>query len=177
MRSTADARNPRKRARNAVATKTCPSCGAEVPAAATRCKHCFHDFTAEPPRKNGLLIILGFLAVMVTIGFGSFAYVFHFTTADKYLVDAETKSIIVTRKSASNDVTSDRVTFDQVKRIEYVVGGEKSTYEIVAVTNDNDRLIIARSNDNPLEADATHYGNVMGKPVETVKNVSGFGEK
>lgn len=158
-----------------MATKTCPSCGAEVPAAATRCKHCFHDFTAEPPRKSGPVIILAFLAAMVVLGVATFAYVFYFNVSEKFVVDAETRSIIVTRKSASNDVSTERVSFDDVSRIEYVVGGEKSTYEVVAVTTKNDRLIIQRSNDSQLSAEATHIATIMGKTVTEVKNISGFG--
>ena len=45
-----------------MSTKTCPSCGADVPEAAPRCKHCFHDFTEVPQRSSsglmGLLVEL-----------------------------------------------------------------------------------------------------------------------
>jgi len=40
-------------------TKTCPSCGAEVPSSAFRCKDCFHDFNAQKGRNWGPIMLLG----------------------------------------------------------------------------------------------------------------------
>ena len=40
--------------------KTCPSCGADVPESATRCKSCFHDFAADAvptSRKVGPILL------------------------------------------------------------------------------------------------------------------------
>ena len=48
-----------------MATKTCPSCGEDVPVVADRCKHCFHDFNEAPPKKSGLFGLMLLLAAMV----------------------------------------------------------------------------------------------------------------
>ena len=48
-----------------MATKTCPSCGEDVPVAASRCKHCFHDFTEVQKKRNPLVGMLAFLAVLL----------------------------------------------------------------------------------------------------------------
>jgi len=54
-----------------VDTKTCPSCNAEVPTAAERCKHCFHDFTEAPvKRANPLLPFLLLIAACGIVGGG-----------------------------------------------------------------------------------------------------------
>jgi dihydropyrimidinase len=49
-----------------VATKTCPSCDAEVPAAALRCKYCFHDFTEAPPNSLAEFLDVPILIVHVS---------------------------------------------------------------------------------------------------------------
>ena len=49
---------------------------ADVPAAAARCKHCFHDFTEAPPKSkaSGLVGFLGLLALMAVIGAGTMGH-------------------------------------------------------------------------------------------------------
>ena len=83
-----------------MATKTCPACGAEVPQVAQRCKHCFHDFDETPVKKRGLVILLGFVAMMAIFGASTLAWVFYFSVAEKIVVDAETQSIVISRTSA-----------------------------------------------------------------------------
>ena len=51
-----------------MATKTCPSCGEEVPVAAARCKSCFYDFNEEPEQnKSGMM---GLLVLFRGYGYG-----------------------------------------------------------------------------------------------------------
>ena len=38
--------------------KTCPSCSAEVPFEASRCKHCFHDFSEAQVKKSNPMVAL-----------------------------------------------------------------------------------------------------------------------
>ena len=51
--------------------KTCPSCDEDVPVAASRCKHCFHDFNEVSVKNNALLPIMAGLAAMAVIGAGT----------------------------------------------------------------------------------------------------------
>ena len=58
-----------------MATKTCPSCGEEVPVVAARCKSCFYDFNEEPEQnKSGMMGLLVLFAAMAMVGMGVFWY-------------------------------------------------------------------------------------------------------
>lgn len=158
-----------------MATKDCPSCGATVPVEAARCKHCFHDFSETPRRKSGPVVLLGFFAAMAVIGAGTLWYIYTQRAQERIVVDQETSSIVITRKTASATDT-ERVTFDSVEKIEHVMGGEQAMFEVVAVTLDGKRYVIKQSDDSPLVGDAEHIAAVMDKPMVQVKNVRGFGE-
>lgn len=159
-----------------MATKTCPSCAAEVPVAASRCKYCFHDFTEAPPKKkSGLVGLALLLAAMAIFGAGTLGYIFYFQAAERTVVDQETKSIVITRTTATNTST-ERVPFDRVTKVEHVMGGEKATFEVVAVTGDGSRYIIKQSDEKPLQGDAEHIASVIGKPMEEVRNIKTFGD-
>ena len=156
-----------------MSTKNCPSCGADVPSAVQRCKHCFHDFTEVPAKKSGPIVLLGAITLTLVLALGIVGYMFTTMAAEKTVVDEETTSIIVTRKSVTGDVKSERYTFDSISRVEYVTGGDKSLYEVVAVTNDNKRVYVQRSSDQPLGPEAAHIATVLNKPLVTVNNVQG----
>lgn len=157
-----------------MATKTCPSCGEEVPVVAARCKSCFYDFNEEPEtRKSGTMGLLVLFAAMALVGMGVFYYLHTQVAAERVVVEAETQTIIITRKSAAKTEAT-RIDFADVKRLEYVLGGETATYEIVAVTSDDNRYILKASNDTPLDGPAEQYARTVKKPLEQVKNVRTF---
>ncbi len=158
-----------------MATKSCPSCSAEVPVEASRCKHCFHDFTEDPPKKSGPLVLLGFLAAMLVVGGATLAYIFHFNAAERIVVDQETHSIVITR-TASTGTDTERVSFDRVSKVEHVMGGEDAMFEVVAVTADGKRYVVQSSDDKPLTGHAQHIAAVIDKPFVEVKNIKGFGD-
>lgn len=159
-----------------MATKTCPSCAAEVPVAASRCKYCFHDFTEAPPKKkSGLIGLAALLALMAVIGTGTLGYVYYYQAAERTVVDQETKSIVITRTTATGTST-ERVDFERVVKVEHVMGGENATFEVVAVTSDGERVIIKQSDEKPLKGDAEHIASVIGKPMEEVRNIKTFGD-
>lgn len=158
-----------------MSTKDCPSCGAVVPVAAARCKHCFHDFSEKPKKNSGPLVLLGFLALMAIIGSGTLWYVYTQRAQERIVVDEETQSIVITRKTASSTDT-ERVAFDRIEKIEHVMGGDRAMFEVVAVTLDGKRYIIKQSEDAPLTGHAEHIASVVDKPYVPVKNVRGFGD-
>lgn len=160
-----------------MSTKICPSCDAEVPASATRCKHCFYEFGGEgTKKKSGVMPFLIALAAMVSIGAGVMWYVLNHQAVKKNVViDEETHSIVWTKVSAKG-VETDRVIFDDVEKVEFVIGGSTSTYEVAVITDDGSRKMLRESSDTSLKGYAEHIAHVMEKPFEEVKKVQGFGE-
>jgi uncharacterized protein (DUF1786 family) len=159
-----------------VANKNCPSCGESVPAAASRCKHCFHDFNEEAPKKSFSLVgFMAFLLVLASLGAGTLAYVYYSQVQEKIVVDVETQSIVFTRTSTSK-TTSERLAFADVVKIEHVLGGETATFEVVAITAKGERYIINQSSEGTLRGYAEHIAAVMDKPIEDVKTIKTFGD-
>jgi hypothetical protein len=158
-----------------MSTKSCPSCSAEVPQEALRCKHCFHDFNAEPEKKNSPLPLLFFFALIAMMGMGTFSYIYKNNAAERIVVDQETESIVITRKTAS-ETTTRRISFASIDKVEHVMGGKKSMFEVVAVTNSGDRVVLKRSDDKPQQGHAEHMARVMEKPYVEVRNIKTFGD-
>ena len=159
-----------------MATKTCPSCGEEVPVVAARCKSCFYDFNEEPEQnKSGMMGLLVLFAAMAMVGMGVFWYLHTQVAAERVVVEEETQSIIITRKSAAKTEAT-RVAFNEVTRVEYVLGGETAMYEIVAVGINGERYVVQASDDAPLDVRAEHVARTMDKPFERVKNVKTFAD-
>ncbi len=158
-----------------MATKTCPSCQEEVPTAAPRCKHCFHDFTEAPPKKSGgPIALLGMLAVMALIAAGVFWLKGQRPGAESVMVDAETSSITFVTKYKDRTET-DRVQFSEVANVEYAIGGS-SQYEIAVVTLSGERWVLESSESKPLNGQAEHYAAVIDKPLVEKNEVRGFGD-
>ncbi|MEC9389654.1 MAG: hypothetical protein VX944_06225 [Myxococcota bacterium] len=157
-----------------MALKTCPSCGEEVPVVALRCKSCFYDFNEEPEaRESGTMGLLVLFAAMALVGMGVFYYLHTQVAAERVVVEEETQTIIITRKSAAKTEAT-RIEFADITRVEYVLGGETATYEIVAVTGDGNRYVVKASDDSPLDGHAEQVARTVEKPLERVKNVRTF---
>ena len=159
-----------------MATKTCPSCMADVPVVASRCKHCMHDFTQKPKSSSGgPLAFLGMLALMAMIGGGVFYYVQGRAAAEKIVIDEETSSVIITKKYADSTET-DRIMFDEVAKLELVTGGSAATWEVVLITHGDERKTIRLSDDKSLKGYAEHVASVMDKPLVERSEARGFGD-
>jgi hypothetical protein len=159
-----------------MATKTCPSCDADVPVVATRCKSCFFDFNEKPPAKsNGAMGLLLLFAAMGAVGLGVFWYLSTQVATERVVVDEETQTIIITRKS-STKTEATRVAFGDVEKIEYLLGGGAGTYSITAVGKGGERHLIQASDDSPLQARAQHIAKTMKKPLDEVRAFKTFGD-
>ena len=159
-----------------MATKSCPSCGEEVPAVAARCKSCFFDFNEEhEPEKSGLIGLLVLFAAMAMVGMSVFWYLHTQVAAERVVVEEQTQSIIITRKSAAKTEAT-HIPFNEVTRIEYVIGGDTAKFEIIAVSISGERYVIQASDDSPLDTRAEHVSRTMDKPLEKVTNVTTFGD-
>jgi hypothetical protein len=150
-----------------MSTKDCPSCGAEVPASATRCKECFHDFTSDQQKGFsfvGPLIVLGSVAAMAIVGSIVLVLVFIQPIEQRILVDEDTRSIVWTTKRRTG-IETERVMFDQVVKLEH--SGSGGTFQVIAITTDGDRKII-QEDSRPLDMEGRHYANLMEKPFEDI---------
>jgi len=150
--------------------KDCPSCAATVPAVARLCKHCFHDFEAEVPKKSNSNTLIGFLAMLVLlggIGTAMFSYLYENQAAEKMVVDAETQSLVLTRTSARGTTTT-RVNFADITKVEYVKSpGE---FSVVAVDKNDDRYTVQISG-KPIDGHAEHIANIIDTPMVEVNNL------
>jgi len=161
-----------------VSTKTCPSCGEIVPAVVNRCKHCFHEFDGAAPKKSsGMLLIAATLAAMVCVGAVAMWYlVNHQAVKRNVVIDQETSSVVWTRTS-SNGTETDRLAFDRIKEIEFVIGGKRATWEVYVNTTDDGKKLLHQSSESSLQGYVDHIANVMDKPVVEVRNLKNFDEK
>lgn len=148
--------------------KECPACGVEVPASATRCKECFHDFTEQGPRPLamfvGPLIVLGALASLAVVGAAILLFVYSQPIEERILVDEDTRSIIWTTKYRTG-VETDRIMFDQVVKVEH--SGHGGIFQVVAITTDGEHKVIQEGK-QPLASEGRHYAKLMEKPFEDV---------
>jgi len=159
-----------------MSTKSCPSCAEEIPVAAPRCKHCFHDFSEEPaPKGKGLLGLLGLLAAMAVIGATTFWFVSGRAGQENIVVDEETHSIVFTTKY-SDRMETDRITFDEVANVELVMGGSEATWVVNVVTNTGERRALKLSDGQSLKGYAEHIAAVMDKPLVENSKARGFGD-
>jgi hypothetical protein len=159
-----------------MASKTCPSCNEDVPVAAPRCKHCFHDFTEAPQKKGrGLVGFLGMLAAMAVLAAGTFWFVNERAGQEMIVIDEETSSIVFTTKYSDRTET-DRVNFDEVTSVELVMGGSEATWEVAILTLDGERHVVNLSDDKSLHGYAEHIAAVMDKPLVEKNNRRGFGD-
>lgn len=156
-----------------MSTKDCPSCGADVPSSATRCKECFHDFSEQPRGMSwtGPLMLLGSVAAMAVVGTITLGVIVSQPVEERILVDEDTRSVVWTRKFRTG-LETDRLMFEDVIKLEYVIKSN-GTFEVRAVTVDGDRKIIHEDR-RPLKSEATRYAQLMDKPLEEVDNTSGF---
>jgi hypothetical protein len=160
--------------------KTCPSCGAEVPSAASRCKHCFHEFGGGegiPKKSSGLVLLLATLAAMLCVGAAAMWYVVnHQAVKRNVVIDQETQSVVWTRTSSQGTET-DRLAFENIKEIEFVIGGKRATWEVYAVQLDGDKKLLHSSSTDSLDGYADHISHVMEKPLVEVRNIKNFDER
>lgn len=157
-------------------TKTCPSCGTEVPTAATRCKTCFHDFTEEPVRNGSPVALLVALALAVVIAAGAFWYVSQIPTDKRILVDQETQTIQWITQYSGDRLKTDRVKFAEIAKIEHVVTSS-GAYQIVAVTQGGERKVVEEDRSKSLALQAQKYADLMKKPLENKDETFGFMSK
>lgn len=156
-------------------TKSCPSCGAEVPAVARTCKECFHDFEgpSTPPRSGSPMALLVSAVVMVAVAAGLVGYLTSQPTDTRILVDDSTRTVQWVTQYKDGTIKTDNLSFDQIQKLEYVITSS-GDFEIAAVTASGERKVIQQHPDKPLQLQAEKYAELMGKPLDLVDNTFGF---
>ena len=136
-------------------TKECPSCLADVPTTAFRCKHCFHDFNVKPSNKSGGIAVLWSVTIMSVIGAVSMALVVQKSLEAQYFVDKSTENIHAITTTMTGGTESSTIPFADIESIEFVTGGDEMFYEVFATTTDDERLMLQSSDERNLRAFAT----------------------
>ncbi len=162
--------------------KTCPNCSEEVPAAAVNCRFCMHDFTTDaPPAKGGALKYLAGLAILALLAAGTMYYVKNVNLVrPNVLVNQESAQIVLT-KTFQDHIETTTVDFEDVEKLQVVMGSGRFTYEVAVIDRSGTRHVI-NEGDSPLRSYAEHVANVIGKkrdrPVELeeIKKLKGFGD-
>lgn len=155
--------------------KTCPSCGTDVPVAASRCKSCFYDFDEAPTSGGGSgpMILMVLAALMVGIAAFTFNWMASQPTEERTLVDQETQTIQWIRQFKDGTIQTDQLPWGDILKLEYVTTST-GNFEIWAITS-NDRKRFAYDANKPLHSLAEKYSQLMSKPLEIVENTSNFG--
>ena len=152
--------------------KTCPSCDEDVPVAASRCKHCFHDFNEVSVKNNALLPIMAGLAAMAVIGAGTLYWIVSMPVEQRIFFDQETESVTWTTKYRGDKVTTERLNWSEIGKFEYVITSS-GKHRIEAVTITGERHLIEEDT-SPLKTAADKYAALAQKPLEVVDNTHGF---
>ena len=156
-----------------MATKTCPSCGVEVPTAARRCKECFHDFHETKPPSSGPLPLLIALAGMALVGSATFYYLTSQPTDQKILVNEATRTVQWVKQFEGGELETEQISFDDIGRLEYVITSS-GDFQVVAVTLEGDRKVVESHPDKPLQLQAERYARMMDKQLDIVDNTFGL---
>lgn len=150
--------------------KTCPSCGAEVPASASTCKTCFHDFKASAKQKSSSpVLILVAIAAVVVIGAGALWTKTKVELGNRVLIDQTSHSVQMIREFSDGKTETASVPFDQIVSVEFVEDLPDGT--IFLVTTGGERVKLAHGDPRDLKLKASDYADAVGKPL-TVKDES-----
>lgn len=155
-----------------MAMKTCPDCGAEVPAAAARCKECFHDFNEQKVTRTGPIVLLAALAAMSLMAALTFWLISMRPIEQHILVDERTESVVFTTQYRNGPET-DRLLFAEIASLQHVTTAA-GKYEVVAITLSGERKTIQSDAKRSLRGEAEHYAAMMEKPLVMVDNTRGF---
>ena len=155
-------------------TKECPACHETVPSSASRCKHCWHDFTEVPKSSGlmaGLVMMLVSMAGMAVVGSLVLLWLVAQPIDERILVDADTESVIWTTRYRTHTDT-ERLRYSDVAQVEHVTlrtGG----CEIRLKRTDGSYKVLQEAASS-LGSEARVYAEKMGKPFQMIDNTGGF---
>lgn len=146
--------------------KTCPSCGAEVPAAASTCKTCFHDFKAVAPRKSSspILILVAIAGVAIVAAFMLWTKT-NVELGSRVLFDEGSHSVQLIREFSSGQTETHAIPYDEIASLEFVENLPNGSIWIVTTTGK--RIELAHGDPRDLKLKASDYAAAVGKPLTT----------
>ena len=134
-----------------------------------RIKSCFYDFIDDEKKPSAFPLALSVgLFLLCLIAFFSAQHLVSSHVISQYVFDEETRSLIVGNNS-NVGLSVERISFDDITKIEHVIGGKNATYEIVAVLRDGKRLIVRQSRDS-LSIHAENISRNIKVPYSSVNN-------
>jgi hypothetical protein len=113
------------------------------------------------------------LVIMLMLGAGVFYLAKRQAVTQNVVVDKETSSIVITRKTGEGTDTT-RLRFQDVERVELVVGGFAATWAVYLVQAGDQRLLLRATSDEDLSEYAQHVASIMNKPLVEDRKVSGM---
>lgn len=131
--------------------KTCPHCEKDVPEYAKLCKYCFEDFSNKPARKFPLGLSIGLFVISIIAMFGT-EHLASSQVVKRYNLFPESKALLIASSSRSG-ITADRIPFSDITHLEHISGGDTHRYEIVAVINNGERILL-KGSESELVSDA-----------------------
>ena len=162
--------------------KTCPSCSEEVPESAVNCRFCMHDFSTDTaPKGGGVLKYLAGLALLAMLAAGTMYYVKTVNLVRPNVLVNEDSAQIVLTKTFQDHIETTTVDFEDVEKLQLVMGAGRFTWEVAVVDRSGARHIINES-DSPLGSYVETVSNIIGKKrdrpveIEEIKKLKGFGD-
>ncbi len=153
-------------------TKDCPSCGATVPAAAARCKECFHDFHEdEDPKSSSPMALVVALAVMAVIGALAFWNFSKVPTDRRILVDESSQTVQWISQYKDGSIETEQVAFAQIAKLTLHISS-RGQQSIIAVGLDGEEHMIQEDNGGSLTTTAERYAELMNKPLEVIDDTT-----
>lgn len=149
-------------------SKYCPQCSETAPGYAKLCRHCFYDFKkAETPKK----FPLGFSIGLLLLSLVAFVMTRHLASSQNrpyYHLHSESKALLVAQVN-SQGTTADRIPFEDIKRLEHIIGASDGKFVIAAVLKSGESITL-KTSDQSLEQDVKTMSSNSGLEYETVNN-------
>lgn len=133
------------------------------------------DLTPKKPSVSRVLVAAIMAVLLLSIGVGIVFMAKSQAVTQNVVIDKETSSIVITRKTGEG-IDTRRVRFDDVDKVEYVVGGFAATWSVYAILKNDERLLIRSTSDQDLTEYAQHVASIMNKPLLEERKVSGMRE-
>jgi len=156
--------------------RDCPSCGNEIPVAATRCKYCFADLSVrDEPRNNAPFVGLLLLAlVVVAAGWWAYSSMYGGTQLGNVTLDPSENRVVLVYTAIGKDPTTRQVSFDEITGVEMQanespLGG--IIFEVYLLVQGGERLLINRSTGETLEAYAGTVAKHTNKALTIISNI------
>jgi hypothetical protein len=143
-----------------------------------------HDFSTATASKGGgggALKYLAALAVLALLAAGTMYYVKTVNLVRPNVLVNEDSAQIVLTKTFQDHIETTTVDFEDIEKLQLVMGAGRFTWEVAVVDRSGTRHIINES-DSPLGSYVETVSKIIGKKrdrpveIEEIKKLKGFGD-